>query len=333
MKEKKQSLKENKKESKNKETKKRSRSNSKVRSRSRSRSRSNSKEKNKTELKISPKNKNNTNFPKDKEIKIIHWNINGLRPLLKTDELDKLINEENPDFICFNETKIDNDFIKSMNLHKLFEEKYKYKSYWYCPTEKKGYSGTAILTKYEPISVTYGMNIKKHDNEGRIINLEYDKFYLVNCYTPNAGEGLKRVDYRVKEWDKDFFEYINNLKNKKDVIFTGDLNVSRENIDIFDPKGREKLAGFSKMEKESFNDFLKQGYVDTFRDLHPKEQKFTFFSKRTKGKESNKGWRLDYFIINKEAKNIIMKKSDMLDKDKYNSSDHIPITFSFDLKI
>ena len=168
MKEKKQSIKENKKESKNKETKKRSRSNSKVRSRSRSRSRSNSKEKNKTDQKISPKNKNNTNFPKDKEIKIIHWNINGLRPLLKTDELDKLIKDENPDFICFNETKIDNDLIKSMNLHKFFEEKHKYKSFWCCPTEKKGYSGT----KYEPISVTYGMNIKKHDNEGRIINLE-----------------------------------------------------------------------------------------------------------------------------------------------------------------
>ena len=295
--------------------------------RSRSRSRSASKEKDKIEQNIPSDGK----FPEDKTIKIIHWNVNGFRPLLKKDELDKLIKEENPDFICINETKIDYDVIKSMNLSKLFENKHKYKSYWNCSIEKKGYAGTAILTKYSPISVSYGMNIKKHDKEGRMITLEYDKFYLVACYTPNAGEGLKRVDYRVKEWDKDFFEYINGLKNKKDVIFTGDLNVARENIDIFDPKGKEKLPGFSKMEKESFNNFLSQGYVDTFRDLHPKEQKYSFFSKRTKGKENNKGWRLDYFIINKDAKNIVVKESNMLDKDKYNSSDHIPINFTFNI--
>ena len=297
------------------------------RSRSRSRSRSASKEKDKLDQNIPSDGK----FPEDKTIKIIHWNVNGFRPLLKKDELDKLIKEENPDFICINETKIDYDVIKSMNLSKLFENKHKYKSYWNCSIEKKGYAGTAILTKYSPISVSYGMNIKKHDKEGRMITLEYDKFYLVACYTPNAGEGLKRVDYRVKEWDKDFFEYINGLKNKKDVIFTGDLNVARENIDIFDPKGKEKLPGFSKMEKESFNNFLSQGFVDTFRDLHPKEQKYSFFSKRTKGKESNKGWRLDYFIINKDAKNIVVKESDMLDKDKYNASDHIPIIFTFNI--
>jgi exodeoxyribonuclease III len=298
------------------------------RSRSRrSRSRSASKEKDKIDQNIPSDGK----FPEDKTIKIIHWNVNGFRPLLKKDELDKLIKEENPDFICINETKIDYDVIKSMNLSKLFENKHKYKSYWNCSIEKKGYAGTAILTKYSPISVSYGMNIKKHDKEGRMITLEYDKFYLVACYTPNAGEGLKRVDYRVKEWDKDFFEYIIGLKNKKDVIFTGDLNVARENIDIFDPKGKEKLPGFSKMEKESFNNFLSQGFVDTFRDLHPKEQKYSFFSKRTKGKESNKGWRLDYFIINKDAKNIVVKESDMLDKDKYNASDHIPIIFTFNI--
>ena len=152
------------------------------------------------------------------------------------------------------------------------------------------------------------------------------------CYWIIAGEGLKRIDYRVKEWDIDFFKYIDSLKSKKDIILTGDLNVAKDNLDIFDPKGREKLPGFTKLEKESFNNFLNTGYVDTFRDLHPKEQKFSFFSKRTKGKESNKGWRLDYFVINKEPKNIIMKESDILDKDKYDSSDHIPIVFKFNLK-
>ena len=309
------------------EDKKESKSRSISPNRSRSRSRSNSK--NKSEAK--PSN-TKTDFPSDKLIKIIHWNVAGLRPLLKKNELDNLIKTENPDFICFNETKVDNDIIKSMDLKNTFQNKYNLKSYWNCSTEKKGYAGTAILTKYEPISVSYGMNINKHDKEGRVITLEYDKFYLISCYTPNAGEGLKRVDYRVKEWDKDFFEYINTLKNKKDIILTGDLNVAKNDIDIFDPKGREKLPGFSKMEKESFHKFLDMGYIDTFRDLHPKDQKFSFFSKRTKGKESNKGWRLDYFVINKDPRNIEIKESDMTDKDKYNASDHIPIYFTFNLK-
>lgn len=309
------------------EEKKESKSPSKSPNRSRSRSRSKSKSKSEKKTKI-----NKSDFPSDKLIKIIHWNIDGLRPLLKKDELNNLIKTENPDFICFNETKIDNDLIKSMNLKDDFQKKYNFKSYWYCPKEKKGYAGTAILTKSEPISVSYGMNIEKHDNEGRIITLEYDKFYLISCYTPNAGEGLKRIDYRIKEWDKDFFEYINTLKNKKDIILTGDLNVARNDIDIFDPKGREKLPGFTKQEKESFNNFLNMGYIDTFRELHPKDKKFSFFSKRTKAKESNKGMRLDYFVINKNAKNIEFKESDMIDKDKYNSSDHIPLYFTFNLK-
>ena len=307
-------------------------SKSKSRSRSRSRSRSNSKNKKEKENAKEKSQKENTDFPPDKTIKIVHWNIAGLRPLLKKNELDELIKKEDPDFICFNETKMDFDAVKSMNLKKLFKDKNNYESYWNCSVEKKGYSGTAILTKHKPISDSFGMNNKKHDNEGRIITLEYEKFYLISCYTPNAGDGLKRVDYRVKEWDKDFFEYINSLKQKKDIILTGDLNVARENIDIYDPKGREKLAGFSKMEKESFNNFLNTGYVDTFRDLHPNDQKFTFYSKRIKAKEVNKGWRLDYFVINKQPKNIVVKESDMLEKDKYNSSDHIPIFLTFNLK-
>ena len=252
-------------------------SKSQSRSRSRSRSRSNSKDKKELNKESSKTNNTNTEFPSDKLIKIIHWNIAGLRPFLKKGELDELIKVENPDFICFNEIKMDSELIKSMKIEKLFQDKYKYESYWYCSTEKKGYAGTAILTKYKPISVSYGMNISKHDKEGRIITLEYDKFYLISCYTPNAGEGLKRIDYRVKEWDIDFFKYIDSLKSKKDIILTGDLNVAKDNLDIFDPKGREKLPGFTKLEKESFNNFLNTGYVDTFRDLHPKEQKFSFF--------------------------------------------------------
>ena len=291
------------------------------------RSRSNSLEKpEKTE------NNKNSGLPATKTIKIIHWNVNGLRPLLNKEELDQLVKNENPDIVCFNEIKIDQDTIKSLNLDKKFNDKYKFNCYWNCSTEKKGYAGTAILSKEKPESIAYGMNIKKHDNEGRVITAEYKKFYLVSCYTPNAGEKLKRIDYRTKEWDSDFFEYINSLKSKKDVIVTGDLNVARNDMDIFEPKGKDKLPGFTKQEKESFQKFLDMGYIDTFRDLHPGEKKYSFFSKRTKGKESNKGWRLDYFVVNKDAKNIEVKESDMTEKDKYNASDHIPIFLTLNLK-
>ena len=291
------------------------------------RSRSNSLEKpEKTE------NNKNSDLPAKKAIKIIHWNVNGLRPLLNKEELDQLVKNENPDIVCFNEIKIDQDTIKSLNLDKKFNDKYKFNCYWNCSTEKKGYAGTAILSKEKPESIAYGMNIKKHDNEGRVITAEYKKFYLVSCYTPNAGEKLKRIDYRTKEWDSDFFEYINSLKSKKDVIVTGDLNVARNDMDIFEPKGKDKLPGFTKQEKESFQKFLDMGYIDTFRDLHPGEKKYSFFSKRTKGKESNKGWRLDYFVVNKDAKNIEVKESDMTEKDKYNASDHVPIFLTLNLK-
>ena len=334
---------------------KRKNSKSKSKSKSRSKSKSKSKSKNKSKDKKGPKvkskryqltlesfgiksniedpsSKKYPKFPDDenKILKIIHWNINGIRPLLRKRELDDLIKEEDPDIICFNETKIDNELIEKLNLENIFNKTYK--SIWYCAEEKKGYSGTAILTKYEPISVNYGINIDKHDREGRVITIEYDKFYFITCYTPNAGEGLKRLDYRIEEWDKDFFEYINTLKEKKDIILAGDLNVAKEDIDIYEPKGHERTAGFTKKEKESFNSFLEMGYIDTFRDLHPEEQKFSFFSKRGNLKEQNKGWRLDYFIINEDSKNIKVEESDMLDKNKYDSSDHIPIFLTFKLK-
>ena len=325
--------------------------NSKRKSKSKSKSRSKSKSKDKKIKKEKPKIaqltlesfgiksnienpslKEYPQFPDDenKIIKIIHWNVNGIRPLLRKKELDDLIKEEDPDIICFNETKIDNELIEKLNLKNIFNKIYK--SFWYCPEEKKGYSGTAILTKYEPLSVNYGINKDEHDLEGRVITIEYDKFYLISCYTPNSGEGLKRLDYRINEWDKDFFEYINSLKAKKDIVLAGDLNVAKEDIDIYEPKGHDKTAGFTKEEKESFNNFLEMGYIDSFRDLHPDEQKFSFFSKRGNLKEQNKGWRLDYFIINENSKNIKLEESDMLDKNKYDSSDHIPIFLTFKCK-
>jgi exodeoxyribonuclease III len=315
---------------------KKSKSKSKSKDSSKSASKSKEKKVNSPKKKTESKSKDKENVEKKEypslpsigKFKFIHWNINGLRPLLKTKELDNLIEEENPDFICFNEIKVDNELIEKMSYKTLFKEKYI--SYFY-PSEKKGYSGTAVFTKYKPEKITYGLNIKKHDNEGRLITLEYDKFYLICCYTPNAGENLKRIDYRVEEWDKDFFNYINNLKNNKDIILCGDLNVAYENIDIYEPKGHEKSPGFSKREKDSFKQFLNMGYIDTFRSKFPKEKKFSFFTKRGKNmKEDNKGWRLDYFVVNDKHKFNILD-SDMLDKFKYNSSDHIPLYLNIEI--
>ena len=318
-----------------------------IRSKSKSKSKDKEKKGKKEKLKIAqltlesfgvksniedPSTKKYPKFPEDKDklIKIIHWNINGIRPLLRKRELDDLIKEEDPDIICFNETKIDYELIEKLNLRNIFNKTYK--SFWYCPEEKKGYSGTAILTKYEPLKVKYGINKEEHDLEGRVITIEYEKFFLISCYTPNSGEGLKRIDYRINNWDKDFFEYINSLKEKKDIILAGDLNVAKEDIDLFEPKGNERTPGFTKKEKDSFKNFLDMGYVDSFRDLYPKEQKYSFFSKKGNLKEQNKGWRIDYFIINKDSKNIKIEDSNMLDKDKYDSSDHIPIMLTFKCK-
>lgn len=269
-------------------------------------------------------------FPSEGTFKIISWNINGLRPLLKSEELDILIKQEDPDIFCFNETKVDNKLIDEEKYNVLYNTKYK--SFWICPLEKKGYSGVAVFTKYEPLSVSYGIQNSIYDDEGRVITLQYEKFYLVSCYTPNAGEKLKRLDYRVNEWDKEFFKYMNTLKEKKDIILCGDLNVAYQDIDIYDTKGKNKTAGFTKEERNSFGEFLNMGYIDTFRESHPEEKKFSYFTKRFKEfKGDNKGWRLDYFITNKEHKFDIVS-SDMLDKDLFDSSDHIPIKFEFSFK-
>ena len=272
-------------------------------------------------------------LPPKSTISLVTWNINGFRTLLKSNELDKLINEHSPDFICFNELKIDNDLIHKNKYNKLYETEYK--SYWYCPTDKKGYSGVAVFTKYAPLSVQYGINKSEHDEEGRVITLEYDEFYLIACYTPNAGDKLKRLDYRVDEWDKDFFKFMKKLKKKKSVILCGDLNVAFEDIDIYDTKGHKRTPGFTDEERESFGKFLEMGFVDTFRELHKEEVKFSYFTKRVKTfKEDNKGWRLDYFVVNDSVDNKKFKvlKSDMLDKDEYDSSDHIPIILEIQFK-
>ncbi len=180
------------------------------------------------------------------------------------------------------------------------------------------------------MSIKYDIDNEYHDKEGRVITLEYDKFYLVSVYVPNAGEGLKRLNYRVNEWDKAFFEYLNKLKQKKDIIICGDLNVAHQEIDIFDPKSKKKSAGFTIEERESFSKFLEFGYVDTFRTLNPDVVKYSYFSTRAgrKSFEDNKGWRLDYFITNSNFMNNIVDSDILIE---YEGSDHRPIRLTLNV--
>jgi len=200
-----------------------------------------------------------------------------------------------------------------------------YLTYWNF-AEKAGYAGTCIMTKFLPLNVTNGIGISKHDNEGRTITLEFDSFFLVTCYVPNAGEGLKRLSYRTKEWDLEFRAYLEGLRKKKDVILCGDLNVAHHDIDISNPKGNLKSPGFTVEERSEFTKFLNLGYVDTFREKYPSLVKYSFWSARSNARETNKGWRLDYFIINKEAGKRCLDSEILND---YHGSDHCPIKLRF----
>ena len=259
-------------------------------------------------------------------MKIIAWNINGIRSTMKEDHLYNLIKDEKPDIICFGETKLSCPFIDTQ---KELEEKIKGLKYRYwspCKT-KNGYSGTAIFCKKEPNNVIMGLKDDKDkelDDEGRVILIEYDDFYLLHCYTPNSGIELDRLNYRTTIWDVAFRNYIKKLqKNKKPVIICGDLNVARSEIDLKNPKTNTKTAGFTKEERESFELLLKEcELIDTYRHLNPNKEEYSYWSYRFNSRNKNVGWRIDYFLINeKYIKNI--KKSEIL--TNILGSDHAPV--------
>ncbi len=257
-------------------------------------------------------------------MKIIAWNVNGINAMLKKDYLIDLINNENPDIFCIGETKVSCPFIDTKDeLNKKLKEKYN--NYWSPCKTKGGYSGTAIFSKKEPIEVTYGLKVNntEYDEEGRVITCEYKKFYLLHVYTPNSGEGLKRLDFRVNTWDKMFIKYINNLQEKKPVIICGDLNVAHKEIDIKNSKTNLQTAGFTIEERNSFDVILKElKLVDTFRHINPSEIKYSFWSYKFNSRARNTGWRLDYFLVSEK----ILKKienSDIL--VNVLGSDHAPI--------
>ena len=224
--------------------------------------------------------------------KMISWNVNGLRACLGKGFLEYL-KETDADIFCIQESKLQEGQVEL--------ELPGYHQYWNY-AEKKGYSGTAMFTKEEPVSVTYGLGIEEHDHEGRVITAEFPEYYVVTCYTPNSQDGLKRLDYRM-QWEDDFRQFLKKLEEKKPVIFCGDLNVAHTEIDLKNPKTNRKNAGFTDEERSKFTELLDSGYIDTYRYFYPdKEGVYSWWSYRFKAREKNAGWRIDYFCVSKSLK-------------------------------
>ncbi|XP_020114259.1 DNA-(apurinic or apyrimidinic site) lyase, chloroplastic isoform X2 [Ananas comosus] len=257
-----------------------------------------------------------------KSMKFLSWNVNGLRALLKLKTFSalQLAQRENFDVLCLQETKLQEKDVEEIKAT-LFEGYDS--SFWTCSVSKLGYSGTAIISRIKPISVKYGLGIPDHDSEGRLVTLEFDGFYLIGGYVPNSGDGLRRLTYRITEWDPSLSNYMKELEKSKPVILTGDLNCAHQEIDIFNPAGNRRSAGFTIEERESFeSNFLSRGFVDTFRKQHPSAVAYTYWGYRHGGRKTNKGWRLDYFLV---SQSIADRVHDSYILPDVTGSDHSPI--------
>lgn len=245
-------------------------------------------------------------------MKFISWNVNGIRACMTKGFMD-FFKEVDADIFCLQETKLQAGQIE-MDL----EGYYQYWNY----AEKKGYSGTAIFTKKEPISVAYGIGIEEHDKEGRVITLEFDDFYFITVYTPNSQTELARLSYRMT-WEDDFKKYLKKLEEKKPVIFCGDLNVAHKEIDLKNPKTNRKNAGFTDEERAKFTELVNDGFIDTFRYFYPEmEGIYSWWSYRFKAREKNAGWRIDYFMVSDSLKDRL--ESAKIHTEIYGS-DHCPV--------
>lgn len=245
-------------------------------------------------------------------MKLISWNVNGIRACI-TKGFTEFFNEIKADIFCIQETKCQREQI---------ELEFKgYKSFWNS-AEKKGYSGTAVFTKQEPLNVTYGIGMEEHDKEGRIITLEFEKFYLVNNYTPNSKRELERLPYRTI-WEDEIRKYLLKLNEKKPVIMCGDLNVAHKEIDLKNPKTNRRNAGFTDEERQKMTELLDAGFTDTFRYMYPdKENEYSWWSYMGNAREKNIGWRIDYFIVSKD---IQSKVKDAKIHQSVMGSDHCPV--------
>ncbi|MEA5022182.1 Exodeoxyribonuclease [bioreactor metagenome] len=245
-------------------------------------------------------------------MKLISWNVNGLRACLNKGFMD-FFQQEQADIFCLQETKLQKEQIP-------FQLE-GYHAYWNF-AQKKGYSGTAVFAKKEPLSVSYGIGQEEHDQEGRVITLEFDTFYLVTVYTPNSQRDLARLDYRMI-WEAEFLGYLKNLEKSKPVILCGDLNVAHTEIDLKNPKTNRKNAGFTDEERAKFSELLKNGFIDTFRHFNPdKKEAYTWWSYMFNARANNAGWRIDYFCVSESLKNEL---KDAMIYDQIMGSDHCPV--------
>jgi len=253
-------------------------------------------------------------------MKIISWNVNGIRAAIKKGFYD-FVKENNPDILCLQETKAHKEQVE------LQLDDYPYQ-YWNS-AEKKGYSGTAIFSKIKPLSVNNDIGIDEHDQEGRVITAEFKNYYLVTVYTPNSKRELLRLEYRQKQWDVDFLKFIKNLEKSKPVIFCGDLNVAHKEIDLKNPKTNKRNPGFTDEERMGFDNYIDSGFIDTFREFEKGEGHYTWWSYMFQARSKNIGWRIDYFCISKILRPLL--KSSFILKDVLGS-DHAPIVLEINDK-
>ncbi|MDF1831933.1 MAG: exodeoxyribonuclease III [Porticoccaceae bacterium] len=248
-------------------------------------------------------------------MRLVSWNVNGIRAAMKKDFVQSLVAMET-DVLCLQETKAQDEQVAEalagINDYYLYSNS----------AEKKGYSGTAVLSKIEPLSVQYDMNVEEHDQEGRVIAVEFEDFYLVTVYTPNSGNGLKRLDYR-QQWDADFLTYLKQLEKQKPVVVCGDLNVAHRDIDLARPKPNyNKSAGYTQIEIDGLDNLIAAGFVDTFRDQYPEEVKYSWWSYRAGARAKNVGWRIDYFMVSSNLRGRVVG-ADIL--NGVMGSDHCPV--------
>ena len=251
-------------------------------------------------------------------MKFISWNVNGLRAVASKN-FDETFESLDADFFCLQETKMQAGQLDMAFLG--------YQSFWNY-ADKAGYSGTAVFTRHQPLSVRYGIGIDEHDHEGRVITLEYDRFFLVCCYTPNSQDGLRRLDYRMR-WEEDFRQYLLRLDKEKPVVLCGDLNVAHEEIDLKNPKSNRKNAGFTDEEREKMTHLLQSGFTDTFRHFYPTlTDAYSWWSYRFRAREKNAGWRIDYFIV---SNRLVPQLQSATIHNEIFGSDHCPVEVVIDL--
>jgi exodeoxyribonuclease-3 len=245
--------------------------------------------------------------------KLVSWNVNGIRAAINKGFMDYL-KAESPDILCLQETKAMREQVETV-----FPPEYH--AFWHSAV-KKGYSGTAVFSRVEPLNVSYGFGIDKHDQEGRVMTLEYDDYILVNVYTPNSKDELQRLDYRTQEWDVEFLKHVKKLEQTKPVVFCGDLNVAHKEIDLANPKTNRMSAGFTDQERAGFDNIVNAGFIDTFREFEKGPNQYTWWSYRAAARERNVGWRIDYFCTSPTLKDRLQNafiRPDVM------GSDHCPV--------